>query len=377
MIQLPILLLRSDGDTVQTQDNGAYIKILDISLHHVAVYSVIQCPILLLRSVGGTVQTVIEMAGQWCLHHQGIGHQSTSCGCIFNDTAPHITTEIWRWDSTDTGQWCLHQDTGHQSTSCGCIFSDTVTQITTAICWWHSTDSNSNGQDNGAYIIKVLDISLYRVAVYSVIQCPILLLRSVGDTVQTQDNGAYIIKILDISLHHVSEYSVIQRPILLLWSDGVTSQLVNGSSAFICKLHCHWLRSLWQHHIIVVIQTPAISWSLLSIIRVLYFGDKQACLLSIPSLPCCTWTYDQKMTKLAVNRDLVGKVVCCSYVTHQKVISYSWILATTLDYSPLKSTSSMTIFNHQKRSWNLSISLASDPTRRSILLWSQVFAGWL
>ena len=291
VIQCPILLLRSVVDSTDSysngQDNGAYIiKVLDISLHRVAVYSVIQCPILLLRSVGDTVQTVIEMAGQWCLHHQGIGHQSTSCGCIF---------------------------------------SDTVTHITTAICWWHSTDSNSNGQDDGAYIIKVLDISLYRVAVYS----------------------------------------VIQRPILLLWSDGVTSQLVNGSSAFICKLHCHWLRSLWQHHIIVVIQTPAISWSLLSIIRVLYFGDKQACLLSIPSLPCCTWTYDQKMTKLAVIRDLVGKVVCCSYVTHQKVISYSWILATTLDYSPLKSTSSMTIFNHQKRSW------------RSILLWSQVFAGWL
>ena len=33
-------------------------------------------------------------------------------------------------------------------------------------------------------------------------------------------------------------------------------------------------------------------------------------------------------------------------------------------------------FYHQKRPWNLSISLASDPTRSWILLWSLVFAGW-
>ena len=32
-------------------------------------------------------------------------------------------------------------------------------------------------------------------------------------------------------------------------------------------------------------------------------------------------------------------------------------------------------FNHQKQSWDLSISLASDPTRSWILLWSQVFAN--
>ena len=32
-------------------------------------------------------------------------------------------------------------------------------------------------------------------------------------------------------------------------------------------------------------------------------------------------------------------------------------------------------FIRQKRSWNLSISLASDPTHSWILLWSQVFAG--
>ena len=87
-------------------------------------------------------------------------------------------------------------------------------------------------------------------------------------------------------------------------------------------------------------------------------------------------TYDQKMAKLAVTRELVGKVVCSPYVIHQKIISYSWILAITRAYSLLKSTSSTIAFNRQKRSWNLSVSLASDPTRSWVLLWSQVFAGW-
>ena len=54
------------------------------------------------------------------------------------------------------------------------------------------------------------------------------------------------------------------------------------------------------------------------------------------------------------------KVACTSYVTHQKVINYSWIVAITRSYSPLKSASSTTAFNRQKRSWNLSISLASE-----------------
>ena len=82
------------------------------------------------------------------------------------------------------------------------------------------------------------------------------------------------------------------------------------------------------------------------------------------------------MAKLAVTPELVGKVVCFSYVTHQKVVSYSWILVITQAYSPLKSTSSTLAFNRHKRSWNLSISLTSDPTRSRILPWSQVFAGW-
>ena len=75
-------------------------------------------------------------------------------------------------------------------------------------------------------------------------------------------------------------------------------------------------------------------------------------------------------------RELVGKVVCSSYVAHQKPIRYSWILAITRAYSPLKSTNSTTAFNRQKLSWNLSISLVSDPTRSWILFWSQFFAGW-
>ena len=83
----------------------------------------------------------------------------------------------------------------------------------------------------------------------------------------------------------------------------------------------------------------------------------------------------QKITKHVATRELVGKIVCSSYVTHQKVISYSWILAITRAYSPMKSTSSTIAFNRQKRSWNLSISLASEPTRSCILLWSQVFVG--
>ena len=82
------------------------------------------------------------------------------------------------------------------------------------------------------------------------------------------------------------------------------------------------------------------------------------------------------MAKLTVTWELVGKVVCSAYVTNQKVVNYSWILTKNRTYSPLKLTSSTTAFNCQKRSWNLSISMASDLTRRWILRWSQVFAGW-
>ena len=58
------------------------------------------------------------------------------------------------------------------------------------------------------------------------------------------------------------------------------------------------------------------------------------------------------MTKHVVTRELVGKIVCSFYITHQ-VIIYSWILAITLAYSPLKSTSSTTNFNRQKRPFYL------------------------
>ena len=50
-----------------------------------------------------------------------------------------------------------------------------------------------------------------------------------------------------------------------------------------------------------------------------------------------------KMAKLAVTGELVDKVVCSSYVTHQKVISGSWILAITRAFSPLTSVSSTTV----------------------------------
>ena len=42
--------------------------------------------------------------------------------------------------------------------------------------------------------------------------------------------------------------------LLLLLQSGVGSQLANGSTAFIWKLHCIWLKGLWQHQITVMIQ---------------------------------------------------------------------------------------------------------------------------
>ena len=63
-----------------------------------------------------------------------------------------------------------------------------------------------------------------------------------------------------------------------------------------------------------------------------------------------------KNGQIRVTQELVGKVVCSSYVTHQKVIR------------------SATNFNHQKTV--VELSLASDPTRSWILLLLQVFGGW-
>ena len=86
-----------------------------------------------------------------------------------------------------------------------------------------------------------------------------------------------------------------------------------------------------------------------------------------------------KMAKLAVNWELVGKVVCSSYVTHQKVISYTRKLAITRAYSPLKSTSTTTAFNRRKTVVELVNFTCEwpnsqlDPT--SIASWSQ-FARW-
>ena len=44
-------------------------------------------------------------------------------------------------------------------------------------------------------------------------------------------------------------------PVLVTkWSDAVASLSANGSTAFIWKLCCHWLKSLRQHKIAVAIQ---------------------------------------------------------------------------------------------------------------------------
>ena len=87
-------------------------------------------------------------------------------------------------------------------------------------------------------------------------------------------------------------------------------------------------------------------------------------------------TWDWLTTKKWPNSGLLGSRQGRMFLLcYQKVISYSSILAVTRAYTPLKLTSSTTTFNRQKRSGNLSISLASDPTRSWVLLWSQVFAG--
>ena len=64
-------------------------------------------------------------------------------------------------------------------------------------------------------------------------------------------------------------------------------------------------------------------------------------------------------------------LLCYSPESHKLLLNYRKQLGWA--YSPLKWTSSATAFNRRKRSWNLSISLATDPTRSWILLWPQ---GW-
>ena len=84
-------------------------------------------------------------------------------------------------------------------------------------------------------------------------------------------------------------------------------------------------------------------------------------------LPGDPWlTYKQKTAKMAVTRELIDKVLIFPDVTHQNVISYSWNRTVTRAYSPPKSTSSTTVFNRWKRSWNLSISMASELFRSQV-----------
>ena len=39
--------------------------------------------------------------------------------------------------------------------------------------------------------------------------------------------------------------------------------------------------------------------------------------------------YEQKLVKMAFHQELVGKILSSSYVTCQKVVTYSWTLAIT------------------------------------------------
>ena len=73
-------------------------------------------------------------------------------------------------------------------------------------------------------------------------------------------------------------------------------------------------------------------------------------------------SWDWLTTKNWPNSRFLGSWSARSYVPPMLLTrSYSWILAITRTYSPLKSTNSTVAFNRQKRSWNLSSSLASDP----------------
>ena len=44
-------------------------------------------------------------------------------------------------------------------------------------------------------------------------------------------------------------FPLVGSPVLLHWCDSVAGLLANGSTAFIWKLGCHWLKDLQQHHV--------------------------------------------------------------------------------------------------------------------------------
>ena len=63
-------------------------------------------------------------------------------------------------------------------------------------------------------------------------------------------------------------------------------------------------------------------------------------------------TYDKKKTKLAAKDDRQSGMFLLCYSTEGHMLPcYSWILAITRAYSPLRSTSSRTAFNRQNGRW--------------------------
>ena len=54
------------------------------------------------------------------------------------------------------------------------------------------------------------------------------------------------------------------------------------------------------------------------------------------------WFTRKKLVKMAFHQELVGKILSSSYVTCQKVVTYSWTLAITRGDSPSLGTSSPT-----------------------------------
>ena len=44
-------------------------------------------------------------------------------------------------------------------------------------------------------------------------------------------------------------FPLVGSPVLLRWCDSIAGLLANGSTAFIWKLGCHWVKDLQQHHV--------------------------------------------------------------------------------------------------------------------------------
>ena len=84
-------------------------------------------------------------------------------------------------------------------------------------------------------------------------------------------------------------------------SDAVACRLANGSSSFIWKLHCHWLRSMRQSQVAVAIHTQT-SW----LPRVLEFGFS---VLESNNLFSRTWN-SQWFLKILISPEKILELVC-------------------------------------------------------------------